>query len=519
MRIASHLTQRGSIWYFRARVPSHLVKPFGRAIVSLSLETSDRNIAKIRARRRRSELDAALEELQSNGVRPDADYDGSMLHVTDDDAGRICEQYRAQMLTNDELLRIRGISANEVALDLDIYDGWLPKMREAYAVGDLTDVYPSLLKFLGDIKLKIPRQSPSFEKLARRFQQTDMEVYEALFKRRQGVAVSIPLTAVDTLNIDGIYRCWLRQKKNRPPKTVRAFEQAFEEFKSTCSTPTASLVRRRDASAFRDALMSRGEVSARTIAKHLAFLRAAFQCAVGDGLLELNPFNGIKVAIDEHELKEKSRVPFTPKELQIIFSSDVYRSGYVPRPSLGSACYWLPLLSLYHGARLEEIAQLGTDSIVHHDEHGWYIRIRTEGTRRVKTTSSWRNVPLHPMLFKLGFIDYVQRCDEGPLFQALKADKYGKLSTVFSTWFGLHLTSLGITDTKKVFHSFRHAFIQLCKEKSKQIWPEVRKAIVGHVSADKIEAEYGEALFPLEPQVAAMHYVVFKDLDLGHLQS
>lgn len=197
MRVASNIARRGSIWYFRARVPTHLVVPFGRNIVSLSLETSDKNTAKIRARRRRTELDAALEELESKGVRPDVDYAGSLLHVTDDDADRLCEQYRAQMLASDELLRIRGISAGERELDLDIFEGWLPKMRQAYAVGDLTDVYPSLIKFLGDIKLKIPRQSPSFEKLARRFQQTDMEVYEALYKRRQGIAVSIPLTTVD----------------------------------------------------------------------------------------------------------------------------------------------------------------------------------------------------------------------------------------------------------------------------------------------------------------------------------
>jgi uncharacterized protein (DUF2141 family) len=53
-------------------------------------------------------------------------------------------------------------------------------MREAYASGDLTDVYPSLRTFLGEIKLKVHTQSPSYVGLARRFQQADIEVHEAL---------------------------------------------------------------------------------------------------------------------------------------------------------------------------------------------------------------------------------------------------------------------------------------------------------------------------------------------------
>lgn len=138
------------------------------------------------------------------------------------------------------------------------------------------------------------------------------------------------------------------------------------------------------------------------------------------------------------------------------------------------------------------------------------------GSRRVKNASSWRNVPLHPTLLKLGFAEYAKQ-QKGPLFPALKPDKYGKLSTVFSTWFGKHLTALGITDSRKVFHSFRHSFIQVCKTQAKHIPPEVREAIVGHVSANKIAAEYGDDLYPLEPQVAAMQCVAFKGLDLSHL--
>jgi integrase len=517
MRIASNITKRGDVWYFRTRVPKHLVEAFGRTMVSLSLETSDKATAKLRARRRRDELDRALEALEPARALPDAGYASSALHLSDEDIERLCDRFRAHTLLNDEAERRSGMSESARQLDQDIFEAGLPGLRQSYALGDLEHVYSSLQTFLAQIQFRLHRQSPSYLRLAHRFQIVEIEVYDALLQRRNGVSVQAPMNTTDTLTIDGVYKCWFRQRKNRLPKTIRAFEQVFEEFKSRCNSPSARRVSKQDAVAFRDALMTENKVTPQTISKHLGFLRAAFQCASNDGLLDSNPFDGVRVIADEQEMKEKSRIPFSALELQAIFDSEVYKPGFSPRESLGVACYWLPLLSLHQGARLEELAQLGTDSVQHDPDHGWYIRIRTEGTRRVKNASSWRNVPLHPAIVELGFPEFATS-QNGRLFPALRPDKYGKLSTVFSTWFGRHLTTLGISDSRKVFHSFRHSFIQVCKTQAKHIPPEVREAIVGHVSANKIAAEYGDDLYPLEPQVAAMQCVVFKGLDLSKIR-
>ena len=485
-------------------------------MVSVSLETGDLNIAKLRARRRRDELDRALELLEPNASQPDTNYRGTALHMSDDEIAALCEGYKTSVLLEDERQRVNGISQSAMDLDLDIFELGLPKLREAYARGDLSSVYLSVSAYLKKIGAKVHRRSPAFELLARRFQLAEIQTFEAIQQRRHGFAVPMPESPSATLTVDGVYKCWLRQKSKRPPKTVRAFEQAFEEFKSRCDVTSAQVVEKKHAVQFRNKLFEEKKLSARTISKHISFLRAAFQCAVNDGMLSVNPFNGVKVAEDEQEQKTKARVPFSVDELQKIFQSEVYQPDFVPRPSLGDACYWLPILALHSGARLEELAQLGSDSIQNNPEFGWYFRIRTEGSRHVKTASSWRNVPVHPALLKFGFLEYVKKRN-GQLFPALKPDKYGKLGTVFSTWFGLHLTTLGITDERKVFHSFRHTFIQVCKTKSHHIPPEVREAMVGHVSADKISAEYGEDLYPLDPQVIAMKRVEFAGLDLSHL--
>lgn len=41
----SNITRRGSVYYFRARVPKDYVAAYGRNIVSLSLHTSDSKLA------------------------------------------------------------------------------------------------------------------------------------------------------------------------------------------------------------------------------------------------------------------------------------------------------------------------------------------------------------------------------------------------------------------------------------------------------------------------------------------
>ncbi len=502
--MASHLTQRAGIFYFRARIPTHLIAAYGRAMVSISLGTRDPKEAKVRARKRREELDRALESLEHSGPKPDAEYRGTVLHLSDTDIDNICERYRVMRLANDELQRIQGMSVTSHELDIDVLETVLPDMKRAYARGDLSEVYGQVSSYLKELGLNLARSSPSFERLARRFQQADIEVWDAILQRRGGATVALPLAATDTLTLDEVFKGWKRQNGSNP-KTVRSFEQAFEEFKKHTLAPTATMVRKADVVAYRNAVLDRGDTSPATLKKRLGFLRAAFQTAVNDDKLPSNPFAGVKVVVNKLAGTEKPRLPFSMDELTKIFSGPVYQEGFKPRDSLGKACYWLPLLGLYSGARLEEMGQLEVSDIEFHPEHGPYICIRraVDRSKRTKNLNSVRNFPVHPKLVELGFLDFVASAKRGRLFPALRADKYGVLTTSFSTWFGRYLDRLDIKDSTRVFHSFRHTFIERGKEKSTVVPTEVREAIVGHLSAEKIEKIYGSKLFPLEvaPQI------------------
>ena len=78
-----------------------------------------------------------------------------------------------------------------------------------------------------------------------------------------------------------------------------------------------------------------------------------------------------------------------------------------------------------------------------------------------KTADARRLIPLHPTLLALGFMDYaqqVQAMNEPFLFPYLVETANGKGKNAglhFSNW----LEAIGITDSRKVFHSFRHTVI------------------------------------------------------------
>jgi len=486
-------------------------------MVSVSLKTRDPDTAKKRARARRVEFDnelAALERAQGTAD----DLQGSVLFLTDAAIDEVCDRYRAKQLADDELLRIKGLKQADIDLDLDLYGDGISVLRAAFSRGDLTDVYRPLEGFMRELKLSVSKSSPSYERLARRFQQEDIEVHEAILRRRQGLAVPMPSAAAGSLSIDDVFLAWKRHK-GQNPKTVRAFEQAFEDFKTFSVATTATLVRKSDVVSFRDALLDRNQASPKTIEKQLSFLRAAFQVAVDDDKLPANPFAGVKMPTRDDSTGQKPRLPYDSDELSAIFSGAVYQPGFAPRPSLGDACRWLPLLGLFTGARLEELAQLDGTDIEHDRKHGAYICIRraVDRSKRTKNLNSVRNFPVHPRLIQAGFLDYMKAHGKGRLFPALRADKYGILSTSFSTWYGRYLDELGIIDPTRVFHSLRHTFIQRAKERAAHVPPEVREAIVGHLSTTQIEMVYGTAVYPLEPQVEAMRHIDWPELDLTHL--
>jgi integrase len=163
--------------------------------------------------------------------------------------------------------------------------------------------------------------------------------------------------------------------------------------------------------------------------------------------------------------------------------SKIFRDGY----------YWIPLIAALSGMRITEIVQLATTD-VDADSDGHVFRVRGDAAlnQSLKTSSSWRPIPVHRRLVELGLLDYVakraQDTDDHRLFANLPVAGTGGAGGEFSKWFGRYLHRIELKKTGLVFHSFRHGFADALREVSAPGY--VVKDLLGHSSSD-VTSGYG----------------------------
>lgn len=146
--------------------------------------------------------------------------------------------------------------------------------------------------------------------------------------------------------------------------------------------------------------------------------------------------------------KRRARVEFTADDITVMFSAPMF-TGFAGRANPGyretpgdkverDAKYWLPILGLFTGARLEEIGSTRASEVKQQGEI-WYLDLIERGdddddNRTIKNSNSRRRIPVHEKLIDLGFIDYVKALPkDGWLFPDLTG-REGKRTVNFGPW-------------------------------------------------------------------------------------
>lgn len=227
--------------------------------------------------------------------------------------------------------------------------------------------------------------------------------------------------------------------------------------------------------------LKKAGLSKKTVSKHISFLSTLFRKLQTSEDYPPNiplPTDGITPYVKNEKrraTKAHAYKPFTDREIAKIFNPANLNALVKPHE------FWVPLLGLYSGARINELSQPYLDDITC-ENNIWRLHIHSEDGNRTKNESSVRVLPLHRDLIALGILDYLEDVrevsPEGRMFPYLLESSLNGFGDVPSESFGRYLSSLGIVSEKKVFHSFRSTLTQYFT--GKDVSPTDKEELLGH---------------------------------------
>jgi integrase len=267
-------------------------------------------------------------------------------------------------------------------------------------------------------------------------------------------AIQRPVAASNTLR--QIYGKWASSKPRSADSQAACLRAVvlFEEFTDCCPLEQ---ITRAHGDGFRAWLQHADrETTSKTARDRLTWVKSLLNFACRDSrVIDRNPWEGINIT----SRTTNKRRPWSGTELTTLFAQPLHTTYTLPHDNKagGAAAYWIPLLGLFTGARVGELAQLRVEDV---ESVGGIavLSITDEGENQsIKTAAGIRKVPIHSELLTLGFLEYVASVRlrrEARLWPDLPARKE-KPGGYFSHWFGIYRRSLSLGKYPD-FHCFRH---------------------------------------------------------------
>ena len=366
---------------------------------------------------------------------------------------------------------------------------------------------------LGRLGVPLLAADPHFPEVLTWLRQTDVEVWETLWKRERGEGgadahpdtvtgpwrkmkgsdVESGTSAADAAAVTGenslpnppsavvnrvgktlqdCYQSWLAERdragKVTSPSAKQEKERSMAEFGWLLPSDDLSEVSRRRMMEWREHLFSTG-LKAASVNKRLSDINALMKRAVAKDWIDGWNSDGMHTEPAEGE---DCREAYDADDLATIFGHPSFTEGTLDHRvnAGGELQVWVPLLSCLHGLITSEILQIGPNQIVT-DERTEVrcFEVNTANGRRTKAKARRRLVPIRRELWELGLSELeVRATDAGwetlwpgmeDLSDGAIRDRATPISNKFSNWWSDHARkTLGITDREKVLYSFRHSF-------------------------------------------------------------
>jgi integrase len=266
-------------------------------------------------------------------------------------------------------------------------------------------------------------------------------------------------------------------------------------------------------------------ISEPTVWKHFVSYGQVFSYALTMRLIAFNP---VAAVMPSKPKPTKEVRAYTPEEIAALFAKPMFTGcskthngkgdlhGYRDVPGaivLKDGRYWMPILNLFHGNRMEEWGGAKVADIKREDEID-YLDLTQ---RTLKNGTANRLLPIHPKLIEIGFLDHVaERRAAGDVYlfpefphDTSEADDPEASTRQFTKWWGLWSDANGFPDPTVNFHAFRHTFKRACRGK---VTEEISDLITGHKGVGGAGRSYGKGvdLTVLAEAIKLVEFPTFK---------
>lgn len=225
-----------------------------------------------------------------------------------------------------------------------------------------------------------------------------------------------------------------------------------------------------------------------TINKYLQTYADMFEWAKRNNHLPVNLFHGLTIKQNKQKSQTK-RSAFSNSDIQRILTSINSNSDNLIRKEYQK---WGPIVGIYTGARLNEIAQIHLTDIRQADGI-WFFDLNDDtDDKKLKIGAARRRIPIHAELIKMGLLQYVER---------MRADGHMKLFPDFTycsrngwgrslgRWFNeTFLPALKLKRRDLVFHSLRHTVVTRLQQAD--VPEPMVQALVGHAQIGVTQQNY-----------------------------
>lgn len=227
-------------------------------------------------------------------------------------------------------------------------------------------------------------------------------------------------------------------------------------------------------------------LSGRTAAEYFSNFKKVINFAYREKYIAVDFARDMDFKINKKELNTIKRLPFTDTDLRELLSGPVYNEELKKELDYTPAHFWVPLIAMFSGMRLNEISQLHicdvcTDAFSYHGRRfdvPHFMICSRHPSQTSKNPNAERLVPIHEKLIEIGFLDYLElrrrnedNHHEAKLFADVFWQESSKWGRLVGRWFNGDTDETGYKNKtltcmekkKKPFHSFRHLFVDLLR--------------------------------------------------------